>query len=92
LYRLKGGLLLLQNESNAEQAEKSFRAAIQRSRNQHAKSLELRAVTSLAGLLNRQGKRDEACTMLSEIYGSFTEGFGTADLKDSKALLDQLAN
>jgi predicted ATPase len=92
LYRLKGGLLLLQNESNAEQAEKSFRAAIQRSRNQHAKSLELRAVTSLAGLLNRQGKRDEACTMLSEIYGSFTEGFDTADLKDAKALLDQLAN
>jgi adenylate cyclase len=51
-----------------------------------AKSLELRATTSLARLLDKQGRRDEARTMLAEIYG-FTEGFDTADLKDAKALL-----
>jgi predicted ATPase len=51
----------------------------------------LRATMSLARLLSSQGKRDEASTMLAEIYGWFTEGFDTADLKDAKALLDQLA-
>jgi len=55
-----------------------------------AKAFELRATTSLARLLDKQGKRDEARGMLSEIYGWFTEGFDTADLKDAKALLDEL--
>jgi predicted ATPase len=55
-----------------------------------AKAWELRAATSLARLLNGQGRRVEACTMLGEIYGWFTEGFDTADLKDAKALLDEL--
>jgi predicted ATPase len=55
-----------------------------------AKSSELRATTSLARLLDKQDRRDEARTMLSEIYGWFTEGFDTADLKDAKALLDEL--
>jgi predicted ATPase len=52
----------------------------------------LRATTSLARLLDKQGRRDEARAMLAEIYGWFTEGFDTRDLKDAKALLDELAN
>ena len=55
------------------------------------RSEELRATTSLAHLLAKQGKRDEARAMLAEIYGSFTEGFDTADLKDARALLDELS-
>jgi predicted ATPase len=57
---------------------------------QSGKSLELRATMSLARLFSKQGKRDEARTMLAEIYVWFTEGFDTADLKDAKALLDEL--
>jgi predicted ATPase len=56
-----------------------------------AKSFELRATMSLARLLATQGKRAAARTMLAEIYGWFTEGFDTPDLKDAKVLLDQLA-
>ena len=52
----------------------------------------LRATTSFAGLLAKQGKREEARAMLADIYGWFTEGFDTADLKDAKALLDELSN
>jgi len=57
---------------------------------QNAKSLELRATTSLARLLASQGRRDEARAMLADTYNWFTEGFDTADLKDARALLDQL--
>jgi predicted ATPase len=56
-----------------------------------AKSLALRATTSLARLFDKTNRRDEARTMLAEIYNWFTEGFDTADLKEAKALLDQLA-
>jgi predicted ATPase len=56
------------------------------------RSDELRVTTSLARSLNEQGKRDEARTMLAEIYGWFTEGFNTADLKDAKALLDEMGS
>ena len=56
-----------------------------------AKSRKLRATTSLTRLLAEQGRRDEARAMLAEIYGWFTEGFDTADLKDAKSLLDELA-
>jgi predicted ATPase len=59
-------------------------------RGQCAKSWELRATTSLARLLAKQGKCDEARTKLADIYGWFTEGFDTADLKDAKALPDKL--
>ena len=89
LHRLKGELLLAQDSSNG-QAEQSFRAAIEIARKQHAKSWELRATTSLARLLAKQGKRDKARPMLAEIYNWFTEGFDTADLKDAKALLEEL--
>jgi predicted ATPase len=90
VHRLKGELLLKQDASNAAQAGRSFRTAIEISRKQRAKSWELRATTSLARLLAKQGNRKEARTMLSAIYNWFTEGFDTADLKDAKALLDEL--
>jgi predicted ATPase len=64
--------------------------AIDVARAQSAKFWELRATTSLARLLAKQGRRDEALAMLAEIYAWFTEGFDTADLKDAKALLDGL--
>jgi len=91
VHRLKGELLLAQDTSNAAQAEKSFRAAIDISRRQKAKSWELRATTSLTRLLAKQDHRDEARAMLADIYHWFTEGFDTADLKDAKALLDELS-
>jgi predicted ATPase len=77
-------------DSNIAEAQSCFQRAIEIALKQSAKSLELRATTSLARLLATQGRRDEARTMLSEIYGWFTEGFDTADLKDAKALLEEL--
>jgi predicted ATPase len=91
VHRLKGGLLLAQDASHAAQAEQSLRTAVEISRKQKAKSWELRATTSLARLLDKQGKREEARAMLAEIYNWFTEGFDTADLKDAKALLAELS-
>lgn len=90
-YRLKGELLLKQNDSDAAEAENCFRKAIEIARNQSAKSFELRATTSLARLLGDTGRRDEARSRLSEVYNWFTEGFDTADLKDAEALLAELA-
>jgi predicted ATPase len=89
-HRLKGELLLKQDHSNAAEAQSCFQRAIEIARKQSAKSWELRATMSFARLLDKQGKRDEARTMLAEIYGWFTEGFDTADLKDAKAPLDKL--
>jgi predicted ATPase/class 3 adenylate cyclase len=91
LRRIKGELLLNQSAPGEEQAEVCFREAINVSRQQAAKSLELRAATSLSRLLQGQGKGTEAHRLLSEIYNWFTEGFDTADLKQAKALLDELA-
>jgi predicted ATPase len=89
-YRIEGDLLLMQGAEQAASAEGCFRKAIEIAGQQGAKWFELRASLSLARLLNAQGKRGEACAMLAEIYGWFTEGFDTADLKDAKALLDEL--
>jgi adenylate cyclase len=72
------------------EAEACFQKAIEVARNQGAKSLELRAVQSLARLWRQQGKPHEARTRLSEIYGWFTEGFETKDLQAAKALLKEL--
>jgi predicted ATPase len=97
LNRLKGVLMLQQAgvqgiPSGVEnEAERCFLRAIDIARHQQAKSLELRAATSLARLLAQQGHRDDARTMLDEIYNWFTEGFNTPDLKDAKALLDELS-
>jgi tetratricopeptide (TPR) repeat protein len=90
LYKVKGELLLIRDPPDEAEAERCFRTAIDVARRQAARFLELRATTCLARLLKRQGKRDEARAMLSEIYNWFTEGFDTADLKDAKALLGEL--
>jgi tetratricopeptide (TPR) repeat protein len=89
-HRLKGELLLRQDGSNATEVQNCFKRAIEIAREQSAKSWELRATMSLARLLRDTGQREEARTVLAEIYGWFTEGFDTADLKDAKALLDEL--
>jgi class 3 adenylate cyclase/tetratricopeptide (TPR) repeat protein len=90
LHHVKGELLLAQNPSDGAKAELCFRAAIEIARRQSARMAELHATTSLARLLANEGRRDEARAMLADIYGWFTEGFDTADLKDAKALLDEL--
>jgi predicted ATPase len=84
-------LLLRRNPSAPDRAEVSYRRAIERARAQEAKSWELRASTSLARLWRDQGKRSEARDLLAPIYGWFTEGFDTPDLKEAKALLEELA-
>ena len=107
LYRLKGTLThqsqvsptqvsgnspASQDQPEVEkEAEACFLKAIDIARRQSAKSMELGAVMSLARLWQHQGKRRKARQMLTEIYGWFTEGFDTADLKDAKALLDALS-
>jgi class 3 adenylate cyclase/predicted ATPase len=91
IHRLKGALLLQQSSANQAEAEHCFHHAIAIAQNQQAKSWELRAATSLARLWQSQGKRQEAHDLLAPVYGWFTEGFDTADLKDAKALLEALA-
>jgi adenylate cyclase len=90
LYRLKGALLLQQSLGNQVEAETCFQQAITIAQSQQAKSWELRAATSLARLWHQQGKHQEAYDLLAPLYQWFTEGFDTADLKDAKALLDEL--
>jgi predicted ATPase len=91
LYRLKGELLLQQSSDNQDEAENCFQQAITVAQNQQAKSFELRAATSLARLWQQPGKRQAARDLLAPVYGWFTEGWDTADLKEAKALLDALA-
>ena len=91
VHRSVGDLLLRRNPSAPDRAEASYRRAIELARSQEAKSWELRAATSLARLWHDQGKPVEAHALLAPIYGWFTEGFDTPDLKDAKALLDQFA-
>jgi adenylate cyclase len=90
VHRIKGEVLLAQGLSGSEEAEESLRTAVDIAIRQNAKSFQLRATTSLARLLANQHRCDEARTMLAEIYGWFTEGFDTVDLKDAKTLLDEL--
>jgi len=90
LYRLKGGLLLQQAAGSGDEAETCFHQALDIARQQRAKSLELRAATSLSRLWQQHGKRAEARALLAPIYDWFTEGFDTADLQEAKALLDEL--
>ncbi len=90
VHRLIGDLLLQRNPGAADRAEVSYRRAIGRARSQEAKSWELRAATSLARLWRDQGKCTEARELLAPIYGWFTEGFDTPDLKEAKALLEEL--
>jgi predicted ATPase len=87
LYRLKGELLRAQGD----EAEASLLKAVEVARRQGAKSWELRATVSLCRLWRDRGRVDEARHMLAEIYAWFTEGFDTVDLKEAKALLEELS-
>ena len=90
LHRFKGELLLSGSTNDLTRAETCLKKAIEVARKQQAKSLELRAVTSLARLWRDQGKHKEADGLLAPVYGWFTEGFDTADLQGAKSLLDEL--
>jgi predicted ATPase len=90
LHWTKGELVMIKDPGNVAEAERYLRTAIDVARRQGAKLYELRATVSLGRMLKQQSKADEARQMLSEIYSWFTEGFDTADLKEAKALLDQL--
>src|SRR5206468_3125154 len=85
--RLRGELHLESGQSDFAQAD--FRDSISLARSMGAKAWELRATMSLARLLRDTNRRDEARTMLADIYNWFTEGFDTADLKEAKALLEE---
>lgn len=91
LYRLKGENLLTLSQENQVEAEECFLKAIDVARELSEKSYELRAVMSMSRLLKKKGKGEEARKVLSEIYGWFTEGFDTLDLKEAKALLQDLS-
>ena len=88
--RVAGEIALISPERDATKAEAYFERALAVARKQQAKSFELRAAKSMARLRRDQGKRDEARDLLAPVYGWFTEGFDTLDLKEAKALLDEL--
>ena len=88
IRRLEGNLLLAENGS--AEAEACYLKALEVARAQEARSLELRAAGDLARLWAGQDRRSEARDLLAPVYGCFTEGFDTADLKEAKALLDEL--
>jgi predicted ATPase len=91
LYRLRAQILLDKDVASSDEAEALFRRALEIARGQAGKSFELRTATNLARLLANRGQRDEARDLLAPVYDWFTEGFDTPDLKDAKALLDELA-
>jgi predicted ATPase len=92
VHRVAGEIALKSPEPDAIKAEAHFERAIMVAREQQAKLWELRAATSLARLRRDQGKRHEARELLAPVYGWFTDGFGTRDLKEAKALLEELAS
>jgi predicted ATPase len=91
VHRIAGEIALKSPQPDAAKAETYFERALAVARQQQSKSWELRAATSMARLWRDQGKRDEARELLAPVYGWFTEGFDTRDLKEAKALLDELA-
>jgi predicted ATPase len=90
VYRIAGEIALKSLGPDTEKAEKYFDHALAVARQQKAKSWELRAAMSLARLWRDQGKVREARELLAPVYGWFTEGFDTRDLKEAKALLEEL--
>jgi class 3 adenylate cyclase/predicted ATPase len=90
VHRIAGEIVLLSPASDVAKAEASFERALAVARAQQAKSWELRATMSMARLWRDQGKRPKAHDLLAPVYGWFTEGFDTLDLKEAKALLDEL--
>src|SRR5262249_24212525 len=91
VHRIAGEIALRSLTPDQEKAEVSFERALAIARQQQAKSWELRAALSLARLWRDQGKVQQARELLAPVYGWFTEGFDTLDLKEAKALLDELA-
>jgi predicted ATPase len=91
VHRIAGEIALMSPEPDAAKAEASFERALAIAHAQQAKSWELRSAMSMARLWRDQGKRDAARELLAPVYGWFTEGFDTRDLRDAKALLDELA-
>jgi class 3 adenylate cyclase/predicted ATPase len=91
IHRIAGDIELLSPGREATKAQGLFERALAIARAQQARSWELRAATSMARLWRDQGKRNEARDLLAPVYGWFTEGFHTLDLKDAKALLTELA-
>jgi predicted ATPase len=91
VHRIAGEIALMSPKPDVAKAEDCFERALAVAREQQAKSWELRTAMSMAGLWRDQGKRDEARELLAAVYGWFTEGFDTLDLKQAKALLDELA-
>ena len=92
IHRIAGEIALRRAEPDAAKAEAYFQRALAVARAQRAKSWELRAAMSMARLWRDQGKRDEARELLAPVYGWFTEGFDTLDLKEAKKLLDELSS
>jgi predicted ATPase len=92
IHRVAGEIALMSSESDTSNAQAYFECALAVSRKQQAKSWELRASMSLARLWRGQGKVQQARELLAPVYGWFTEGFDTLDLKEAKALLDGLAS
>jgi tetratricopeptide (TPR) repeat protein len=90
LFRLKGELLVSHRSTPSAEADASFQQALAVAREQQAKLWELRAAMSLARLWRDQGKPQQARELLAPVYGWFTEGFDTLDLKEAKALVDEL--
>ena len=90
--RTVGEIALMSPEPDAAKAEAYFERALSVARHQQAKSWELRAAMSLARLWRDQGKPQQARELLAPVYGWFTEGFDTRDLKEAKALLEELAS
>ena len=91
-HRIAGEIARMQPEPDAEKAEAYFERALAIALKQQAKSLELRSAMSMARLWRDQGKRQQAHDLLAPVYGWFTEGFGTLDLREAKALLGWLAS
>ena len=91
IHRIAGEIALKSPEPNAAEAEAYFERALAVARQQQAKSWELRAAMSMARLWRSQGKTQQAREQLAPIYGWFTEGFDTLDLKQAKVLLEELA-
>jgi predicted ATPase len=91
VFRMTGGIALMLPEPDEAKAEAYFERALAVARQRQAKSWELRAAMGMARLWRDRGNRDEARDLLAPIYGWFTEGFDTLDLKEARALLDDLA-
>lgn len=91
MHRIAGEIVLMVPERDARQSQAFFERALSIARSQMARSLELRAATSLARLWRDQGRQAEARGLLAPVYGWFSEGLDTRDLIEAKSLLEELS-